>query len=204
MVGRRLPRFRHRLILPVHTETYSAADSTHAQRALAALPEVGRALPHSLEAEEALLALLIAYPDEVFPLCRNANFDKNSFYDPKHGTIYAAVRTLGIAQHPIDIATVAERLRETGDLERIGSYAVLTQITTSKAPPRTPATGSTKCVNFGYSARPSAGRKRRLRIATGIQASPSLNSLRRSPPGFRPPPRARGRGIAPLSRRSAS
>ena len=114
----------------MHLETYSAADSAHAQKALAALPEVGRALPHSLEAEEALLALLIAYPDEVFPLCRNANFDKNSFYDPKHGTIYAAVRALGIAQHPIDIATVAERLRETGDLERIGSYAVLTQVTT--------------------------------------------------------------------------
>ena len=130
MVGRRLPRFRHRLILPVHTETYSAADSTHAQRALAALPEVGRALPHSLEAEEALLALLIAYPDEVFPLCRNAKFSEKSFYDPKHGTIYAAVRLLAEAQRPIDLATVAERLRETGDLERIGSYATLTQVTT--------------------------------------------------------------------------
>ena len=130
MVGRRLPRFRHRLILPVHTETYSAADSTHAQRALAALPEVGRSLPHSLEAEESLLALLIAYPDEVFPLCRNAKFSEKSFYDPKHGTIYAAVRLLAEAQRPIDLATVAERLRETGDLERIGSYATLTQVTT--------------------------------------------------------------------------
>ena len=130
MVGRRLPRFRHRLILPVHTETYSAADSTHAQRALAALPEVGRSLPHSLEAEESLLALLIAYPDEVFPLCRNAKFSEKSFYDPKHGTIYAAVRLLAEAQRPIDLATVAERLRETGDLERIGGYATLTQVTT--------------------------------------------------------------------------
>lgn len=114
----------------MHLETYSAADSTHAQRALAALPEVGRSLPHSLEAEESLLALLIAYPDEVFPLCRNAKFSEKSFYDPKHGTIYAAVRLLAEAQRPIDLATVAERLRETGDLERIGGYATLTQVTT--------------------------------------------------------------------------
>ena len=114
----------------MHLETYSAADSAHAQKALAALPEVGRSLPHSLEAEESLLALLIAYPDEVFPLCRNAKFSEKSFYDPKHGTIYAAVRLLAEAQRPIDLATVAERLRETGDLERIGGYATLTQVTT--------------------------------------------------------------------------
>ena len=114
----------------MHLEPYSAADSALARKSLTALPEVGRALPHSLEAEEALLALLIAYPDEVFPLCRSAKFSDKSFYDPKHGTISAAVTALGEAQKPIDLATVAERLRETGDLEPIGGYATLTQVTT--------------------------------------------------------------------------
>jgi replicative DNA helicase len=109
--------------------TAPATSADTPRRTLQTVPEVGRALPHSLEAEEALLALLLTYPDEVFPLCRTAKFSAKSFYEAKHGTIYAAVAALGEAQKPIDLATVAERLRETGELEPIGGYATLAQVT---------------------------------------------------------------------------
>lgn len=111
----------------------SPASTTAPERkssGLRALPEVGRPLPHSLEAEEALLALLLTYSAEVFPLCRTARFAASSFYEGKHGAIYTAIAALAEAQKPVDVVSVAERLRETGELEAIGSYATLSQVTT--------------------------------------------------------------------------
>ena len=110
----------------------SPAPSTASDRSgpsFRTVPEVGRMLPHSIEAEEALLALLLAFPDEVFPLCRTAKFSEKSFYEAKHGAIFAAITALGEAQKPIDLVSVVERLRETGELERAGGYAQLSQVT---------------------------------------------------------------------------
>jgi replicative DNA helicase len=113
----------------MHLNTYSSADSAHAQKALAALPEVGRSLPHSLEAEQALLACLLIDPAEAVPLCAAARFEPRSFYDPRNGIVYAAIDALAKMQKPVDIATVAERLRETGVLEDAGGWAHLGTIT---------------------------------------------------------------------------
>ena len=96
---------------------------------LAALPEVGRTLPHSLEAEQALLACLLLDAAEAVPLCTAARFVPESFYDSRHGMVFAAISALARAQQPVDIATVAERLRETGTLEEAGGFSHLGTIT---------------------------------------------------------------------------
>lgn len=113
----------------MHLETYSAADSALAQKSLSALPEVGRSLPHSLEAEQALLACLLLDANEAVPLCLAARFVPASFYDQRNGMVYAAIDALAKMQKPVDIATVAERLRETGALEEAGGWAHLGTIT---------------------------------------------------------------------------
>ena len=113
----------------MHLETYSAADSAYAQKALAALPEVGRTLPHSLEAEQALLACLLLDADEAVPLCAAARFVPESFYDRRNGMVFAACDALAKMQKPVDIGTVAERLRETGALDEAGGFAHLGEIT---------------------------------------------------------------------------
>jgi replicative DNA helicase len=113
----------------MHLNTYSSDDSAHAQKALSALPEVGRTLPHSLEAEQALLACLLIDPTEAVPLCLAARFVPASFYDQRNGMVYAAIDALAKMQKPVDIATVAERLRETGALEEAGGFAHLGTIT---------------------------------------------------------------------------
>lgn len=108
---------------------YSAVDSQPASKPLTVLPEFGRSLPHSPKAEHALLACLLIDASEAVPLCLAARFAASSFYDPRNGMVYAAIEALAKMQKPIDIGTVAERLRETGTLEDSGGFAHLGTIT---------------------------------------------------------------------------
>ena len=43
-----------------------------------------------------------------------------SFYEHRHQLLYKAIQTLAIGQKPIDILTVAQQLRSTGELEEVG------------------------------------------------------------------------------------
>lgn len=106
-------------------------ESSRSAPALRAAPEVGRELPHSLEAERALLACLMLDGLTVWPLCRTARLSAKSFYDTRHGKIYAAIADLAERQVPIELSTVAERLKETGELEGAGGFAMLAEVTST-------------------------------------------------------------------------
>lgn len=89
-----------------------------------------RVLPHSLEAEERLLSccLLELSGGETVARAIAARIRPGSFYDPKHGVIFESILRLFAASKPIEPATVAEDLRTTRELEGVGGYAFIAQV----------------------------------------------------------------------------
>jgi replicative DNA helicase len=74
--------------------------------------------PHNVEAEESVLGSVMLSPDAA-----NIAFEKlqaEDFYKPAHQAIFEAVAALFDGNQPIDAVTVADRLRRTGELERVG------------------------------------------------------------------------------------
>ena len=88
--------------------------------------EYGHLQPQALELEEAVLGALLIEQDaysKVSELLKAA-----SFYEHRHQLIYQAITTLAIQQKPIDILTVTEHLRTTGELEEAGGPFYITQL----------------------------------------------------------------------------
>jgi len=89
---------------------------------------VGRTMPHSLEAEEYLLSCCLLDGADVVSRCLEARIRPESFYDSKHGIVYECIVELYNRQAPIEISVVAEELKTSRQLDQIGGYAFLTQI----------------------------------------------------------------------------
>lgn len=104
--------------------------SSNAPRSFPATPSgaVGRTLPHSLEAEEYLLSCCLLDGSDVVSRCLEARIKPESFYDPKHGIIFERLLELYNRQAPIDVSVVAEELKTARQLEQVGGYAFLTQV----------------------------------------------------------------------------
>ena len=89
---------------------------------------VGRSLPHSLEAEEYLLSCCLLDGADVLSRCLEARIRPESFYDPKHGVIYEVLVNLYNCQKPIEVSVVAEELKTSRQLDTVGGYAFLAQV----------------------------------------------------------------------------
>jgi replicative DNA helicase len=100
---------------------------------------MGRTMPHSLEAEEYLLSCCFIDGPDVLSRCLEARIRPDSFYDTKHGIVFERLVDLYNRQAPIDVSIVAEELKTTRQLEAIGGYAFLTQIS-SRIPTTAQAT----------------------------------------------------------------
>jgi len=90
--------------------------------------EEGRSLPHSLEAEEYLLSCLLMDGQDVVPRCMEMQIHPRDFYDPKHAIVYGCILHLHEAAKPIEISIVAEELKRTKQLDQVGGYAFLAQV----------------------------------------------------------------------------
>jgi replicative DNA helicase len=83
--------------------------------------------PHSAEAEECVLGALLLDKDAIVAV---AEFLRSEdFYDEKHNEIYSCALQLYEERVPIDVLTVAERLKKTKALKRIGGAAYLADLT---------------------------------------------------------------------------
>jgi len=89
---------------------------------------VGRSMPHSLEAEEYLLSCCFLDGPDVVSRCLEARIRPESFYDTKHAIIFERLLDLYNRQAPIDISVVAEELKTSRQLDQVGGYAFLSQI----------------------------------------------------------------------------
>jgi hypothetical protein len=87
-----------------------------------------RPLPHSLEAEEYLLSCCLLDGAETVARCIDARLKPESFYDPKHGIIFDHLVSLHDQRKPIDISVIAEELKSSRQLDQVGGYAFLAQV----------------------------------------------------------------------------
>lgn len=89
--------------------------------------EFGKLQPHVPEIEDAVLGALMLEKDAysvVSDLLR-----PECFYEPANQKIYEAIAALGALQRPIDMLTVTEQLRNTGDLEEAGGAVRISELT---------------------------------------------------------------------------
>ncbi len=82
--------------------------------------------PQSNDAERALLGAVMLKPDAIHEVTDFVSTD--SFYSEKHRLIYRAFMDLAGGGNPIDLLSTANRLKETGDLERTGGNAYLAEL----------------------------------------------------------------------------
>lgn len=88
----------------------------------------GRVPPHSVEAEEQLLASVFIDPTETLARCATAKISPASFYVPANRVIFQHQRVLHAAGKPVDIAVVAEELKAAGQLDEVGGYGGLIRV----------------------------------------------------------------------------
>ena len=85
-----------------------------------------RVPPHSLEAEESVLGALLTDSDAFDRVADLVTADH--FYVERHARIFTAMVMLSAEARPIDVITVSERLKQSGELARIGGTAVLIEL----------------------------------------------------------------------------
>lgn len=86
----------------------------------------GHLQPQAPELEKAVIGALLVEKD-AFSMVSEILKPK-SFYEPKHQKIYEAIQALNIQQKPVDLLTVTEELRRTGELENAGGAFYITQL----------------------------------------------------------------------------
>lgn len=89
--------------------------------------ELGKLPPQSPELEEAVLGALMIEKEayaSVADLLR-----PESFYSDRNRIIFEAIRTLASKDAPVDVLSVAEQLKSTGELEQAGGVVNLSDLT---------------------------------------------------------------------------
>lgn len=86
----------------------------------------GHLQPQDIEIERAVLGALMVERDAYSIVSEILR--PESFYEPRHQKIYAAIRTLNVEQKPVDILTVAEQLARSGDLDDVGGRVYIAQL----------------------------------------------------------------------------
>jgi len=94
-------------------------------------PVAARVLPHSLEAENYLLGCCLLDGADSIARCLEAKLPAEAFTSAANRVIYEKLVELYQKSPPVDIAVLAEELKTGRQLEAVGGYAYLTQISGS-------------------------------------------------------------------------
>src|ERR1700735_5320885 len=81
--------------------------------------------PHNLEAEQSVLGSILLSDRSLYALVIEEGLRAEDFYRERHGTIYEAMLALYNESEPVDVLTVTDRLRQTGELKDIGGAATV-------------------------------------------------------------------------------
>ena len=109
------------------TKEYSYRKKKAADAVAAAAAEMGNRPPQAPEVEEAVIGAMMVEGECVYGAMESLS--ERSFYDPKLRLVFGAVKSLFNSRSAIDIATVAEKLREDGVLDEVGGAARLAALT---------------------------------------------------------------------------
>jgi replicative DNA helicase len=86
-----------------------------------------RVPPQSLESEMAVLGSLLLRAGALHEVVDI--IEPTAFYAGKHAIIYQAILDLFAKGEPIDLLTVSQKLKEKGDIERIGGAGYIAELT---------------------------------------------------------------------------
>ena len=87
----------------------------------------GKVQPQSLPLEEAVLGALML-DREALPMIMDI-LRPESFYLESHQLIYRAIIKLFERSNPVDLLTVTEGLRQSGDIDKVGGAYYLVELT---------------------------------------------------------------------------
>ncbi len=93
--------------------------------------EYGKMPPQAVDLEEAVLGALMLERD-AFTVVGDL-LEPDAFYKDANQRIFRAIHKLFLQDDPIDILTVSESLKQTGELEQVGGYYYLSQLTSRVA-----------------------------------------------------------------------
>jgi len=91
-----------------------------------ATPAGGRVPPQNIDAERALLGSIMLKSDAIHDA--NESISAESFYVEKHRAIFRAMLDLMNGGNPIDLLSVANRLKEVKELDHVGGNAYLAEL----------------------------------------------------------------------------
>ncbi len=87
--------------------------------------------PQAREVERAVLGALLIDKNAYPLVCEILR--PESFYEPRHQTIYRAISQLSLHNSPIDLLTITEQLSKQGELEDVGGPAYIAEISSTVA-----------------------------------------------------------------------
>jgi len=88
---------------------------------------VARKLPHSLEAEQAVLGCVLI--DQEAPFTILNEMGKDDFYTDSHRSIFSAMQSLYLSGQPIDYVSLPDELEREGLLESVGGLSYISSLT---------------------------------------------------------------------------
>ncbi len=89
--------------------------------------EPGRVLPHSIEAERALLCCLMLDPQELIGQAIEKMMGE-SFYNPANGLIFATLCELYDENKPTDLIALSQVFADRNQLAEVGGYSALAEL----------------------------------------------------------------------------
>jgi len=87
-----------------------------------------RGMPHSVEAEEYLLSCCLLDGSETIARCLEAKLPPAAFFVPANQVIYEKLCDIYQHRPPVDLAVLAEELKTARQLDAVGGYGYLLQI----------------------------------------------------------------------------
>lgn len=89
----------------------------------------GKLAPQALDLEEAVIGAILLDRSAFGKVNMVFTGQQDYFYSPTHEMIYQACYDLAMNSKPIDILTVSEKLKSLGNLDSIGGYHTLMELT---------------------------------------------------------------------------
>ena len=89
--------------------------------------DIGKLPPQATELEEAVLGAMMLDPDVLRTVIDILK--PESFYKDQHSRIFNAIRELSNRSQPVDILTVTQELRKSGELDIVGGAYFITSLT---------------------------------------------------------------------------
>ncbi|MBM3451805.1 MAG: replicative DNA helicase [Bacteroidetes bacterium] len=113
--------------MELNSENSRKTNSRIKQTSNLMLGDIGKIPPQAIDIEQIVLGAMMLEKNAISKA--GDSLKANSFYDPKHQYIYAAIRELFANTSPIDLITVTTLLKKRGELEAAGGAAYLSQLT---------------------------------------------------------------------------